>query len=379
MLSDCENLAVLVVPTEQCNMNCVYCYHRPHHHLEKKVMNTDTLEQIMKITLPYFSKVSFIWHGGEPLLMGVDFYKKALDLQGKYGENTIVRNSIQTNLSLLTEEFVDFFIENKFYVSSSHDGVSNDYTRGNSELILSKRTLFKQKNREVGNVMVLSRKTIYNLIDSYDFFKAHKISYKMNLYIDTIKTEESKSLMIDARLYLEKMSELFDCWISDVHCNIRVGNFVELIKYFLFEEKHVCCYTSCLGKWIGVRADGTIANCVRYFPNDYLYGNVFDYVDIREAFLSSGFRNMLFDSVQRRSKCKKCEIYDYCQGGCSNEAMFENGMENNGGNSCLCRKGIYGYVKEKVDNLKNIPYTKLKGQYNPYFVKLVERYQTTMK
>jgi len=374
-----KKIAILVVPTEQCNMDCVYCYHNPHHEKNRVSMSIETLEQLMKITLPNFDKVSFIWHGGEPLLMGVDFYKEALKLQKKHGKGTIIRNSIQTNLTLLSNEFVDLLVQNKFWVSSSFDGVCNDSTRGNSDIILAKRALLKNKGQEVGNILVLSQKTVYDLIDSYRFFKERKIGYKMNLYIDTVKNDDSCKLSVPSDVYIAKMTELFDYWISDIECNVRVSNFVELLRYFLFGEKFVCCYTSCLGKWLGIRADGSIANCVRFFPNKYLYGSIFDYSDIREAFSSDGFRNMLSDSIKRREKCKGCVIYDYCQGGCSNEALFENGMDNNGGNSCKCRIGLYKYVKEMVDALKEIKWELLDGKYNPYVVKYIKKYQTGEK
>lgn len=342
-------------------------------------MRENILEQFMKITMPNFDKVSIIWHGGEPLLMGVDFFRKAIELEKKYGFSTIIRNSVQTNLTLLTDSFVKFFKENRFTVSSSFDGVSNEFTRGNSKLILEKRQMLKDGYREAGNILVLSQKTIHNLVESYEFFKKMKIGYKMNLYIDTVRNGDSAKLLLPSYSYINEMSHLFDYWLEDVSCDIRVGNFVDLVKYFLFGEKFVCCYTSCLGRWLCVRADGTIMNCARFFPSKYAYGNVFDYSDIREAFSSDGFRNMLSDSIKRREKCKGCVIYDYCQGGCSNEALFETGMDNNGGNSCKCRIGLYEYVKGRVDALKEIKWELLEGKYNPYVVKYIKKYQSGEK
>lgn len=197
----------------------------------------------------------------------------------------------------------------------------------------------------------------------------------MNLYIDTEKNCDSRKLFLPSDLYIREMSRLFDYWLNDITCDIRVGNFVDMIRYILFGEKFVCCYTSCLGRWLCVRADGSITNCARYFPSKYRYGNVFDYTNIKDAFLSDGYRNMLYDSVNRRSKCQNCAIYDYCQGGCSNEAMFENGMDNNGGNSCKCRIGLYRYVAERVEALKEMHWELLKGKYNPYVIRFIKKYQ----
>ena len=377
-----NNISILVVPTEECNMHCVYCYHVPH--VSNIVqMNFDTLEQLMRITVPNYKRIKFIWHGGEPLLRGIEFYRSVVDLQKKYADNTVVKNLIQTNLTLLDDEYIQFFKENQFGISSSFDGTLNEHTRGNSAVILGNRKKLIEfgnfKPEKIGNVMVLSQKNICDLINSYEFFKENKINYKMNLYIDTTHDVISKELAISSDVYIKEMTLFFDYWLKDVLCSVRVGNFVDLVTYLLCKEKHICCYQSCLGKWLGVRADGTVANCSRYYFEKYRFGNIKNYTKIEEAFQSEGFKNMLLDSIQRREKCKNCEIYEYCQGGCSNIAMFENGMQNNGGNSCLCRIGLYKYVENKIGELKDIPYEKLKNNYNPFFVKIVEKYKKLKK
>ena len=101
------------MPTDACNMACIYCYHEPHFFDIEKI-SYKTLDHIMRISIPYYKKINFIWHGGEPLLMGIDFYKKAVELENKYNINdSLITNSIQTNLTFLNEDFADFFINNK--------------------------------------------------------------------------------------------------------------------------------------------------------------------------------------------------------------------------------------------------------------------------
>lgn len=166
-----NSLSILVVPTDICNMNCKYCYHEAHF-AEHTMMADEVLEKLMAVTIPNYQKIHFIWHGGEPLIMGLGFYRKVLQLQKKYSNNgQKIQNSIQTNLTLLDDNWVDFFIENKFGIGSSFDGVCNDCTRGKSEQILAGRKKITDRGWHCGNIMVVSKLNIFSLKSSYEFFK----------------------------------------------------------------------------------------------------------------------------------------------------------------------------------------------------------------
>lgn len=367
-----DSINILVIPTDICNMNCKYCYHEAHF-TEQTMMTHEVLEKLMAITIPNYQRVHFIWHGGEPLVMGLDFYKGALELQKKYSNNTQkVRNSIQTNLTLVDDNWVNFFIENKFGVGSSFDGVCNDYTRGQSEQILAGRGKIIGQGGQCGNIMVVSKLNIHSLIDSYEFFKKNNINYKMNMYIRTDNTDASYSMSLTGSEYACAMIELFDYWKNDTNSTIRVDPFEEIISYILFRRKMTCCHTSCLGKWIAVRYNGLITNCNRYYPDKYHFGNIIAMRDIREAFESDGFKNMLSDAISRRKKCKACAIYDYCRGGCNNAAMFENGMDNNGGPSCNALKALYVYIKDFIYTNKD---SQIDITLNPRLNTMIARYQ----
>ena len=94
--------------------------------------------------------------------------------------------------------------------------------------------------------------------------------------------------------------------------------------------------------------------------------------NIREAFNSDGFKNMLTDSVLRREKCKICPVYDYCRGGCNNVAMFENGMDNNGGPSCNALKALYSHINNFIYSYKS---GQIDKHLNPRLNIMVAKYQ----
>ena len=370
-----DRINILMMPTDACNMNCVYCYHEAHFSNTYK-MTYDRLEHIMRITIPHFHKVNFIWHGGEPLLMGKEFYQQVLYLENLYNTNgCIITNSFQSNLTLLTEELADFFVSNGFTFGTSYDGFENEKTRHSSKQILKGREILRRLNSKCGCIMVISSANINTLIASYQFFNENNIDYKMNTYIKTDDTDVSRMLQLDEREYVDKVLELYDYWLRDINCKIAVNPLMNIIKYILFKKTFSCSQKSCLGKWLGIRSNGTITNCNRFFFPQYEYGNVDNYSDIREAFDSEGFKKILLESVERRRKCMTCEIYDYCNGGCNNVAMFEIGISNNGGFSCITRRKIVDYIKQSIDDLKMKDIVELEKKINPKVLKLIAEYQ----
>lgn len=363
-----HHLNVLMLPTNACNMNCVYCFHKPYN-IKCEKMSLETVEKFIQISAPYYKYINFIWHGGEPLLMGVEFYKKVVELQRKYNCNA--NNSIQTNLTLLSDEYADFFVENNFKVSGSYDGIKNEELRGNSEAILAGRQRMIDRGKKCGLIMVTSSVNIDSLIPSYEFFKKLDTGYSLNLYLEQKEFQNDK-LALNETVAVKKLSELFDYWATDTSGNITINYFQNILAYILLDKLSLCTFTSCMGRWIGINHAGDIGPCNRFFPKEYMYGNVYDYTDIQDAFQSTGFINLISKAIERREKCKSCSIYDFCNGGCNNTALNENGIENNNGITCRILKAVFEYISNYLDNLdyNNIDEDRL----NPLLVKIIKKH-----
>lgn len=361
-----RHLNILAMPTDACNMNCVYCFHKPYHASVDK-MNIATVKRLLDITAPYYEGINFIWHGGEPLIMGLDFYKEVIKLEREYACK--IKNSIQSNLTLLTEKMADFFIANEFNLSTSFDGVCNSFTRGCDEKIMHGRKLIVDRGKKCGIIMVVSSENINSLIESYRFFNDKNINFSLNLYLHQ-KEVYDDPLSLDPKDSVKKINELFDFWFYDKTGRISIRYFSNILEYILLRKKSICTYTSCLGRWVAVRYDGEIVPCNRAFPDRYSFGNVNQYSDIGEAFDSVGFRNLLQDAIIRRNKCKECSIFDFCNGGCNNVALNENGVTNNMGLSCEILIGVYNHIHNMVDgiNVNNI----IELGLNPMLLKYVK-------
>lgn len=357
-----SRLNVLVMPTDTCNMSCIYCFHKKHRE-SVEYMSIKTVKKILEITVPYYKEVNFIWHGGEPLLMGLDFYREVVKLQSHV--SCTINNSVQTNLTLMTKEYSDFFCENGFKVSGSYDGVCNSELRGRDSEIMNGRQLIVEHGKTCGLIMVVSAHNIEQLIDSYLLFKNMGVNFSLNLYVDQ-KDNPDSMLALNIDLATNKLIELFDYWVHDVEGKIYISYFKHILDFILKKRRSLCTFTSCLGRWIGIRYNGEIVPCNRFFPAQYSYGNVFNYSDIGQAFETNGFKAIISRAIMRREKCKTCDIYQFCNGGCNNNAHNENGMDTNGGLSCQVLRGVYGYIDFFINRV--FSRAAHNAQYNPVFL-----------
>jgi len=178
-------LYVMLKPVgSACNLACQYCYYLEKELLypnnKRSWMSEETLETFIQQyflaqTQPY---VSFTWHGGEPLLRPISFYKKALKLQQKYGKGFYIENSLQTNGTLLTDEWCRFFKENNFLIGLSIDGpatVHDAYRqtlsgKGSFQKVLNGIRLLNKHGVEWNAMAVVNAQNVKDAATFYNFF-----------------------------------------------------------------------------------------------------------------------------------------------------------------------------------------------------------------
>ena len=117
-----------------CNLGCHYCYYLDKAELYGGMQPKMSLDMLEKIVKEYIAandtpEVTFNWHGGEPLVMGLDFYRKAVEYQNKYADGKIIHNTLQTNGTMITPESAEFFRRNDFLIGISIDGPQDVHDR----------------------------------------------------------------------------------------------------------------------------------------------------------------------------------------------------------------------------------------------------------
>lgn len=375
-----KHISVLIMPTDFCNMNCIYCFNERRTSVRKKIMTMETVEKIFKIIIPYYEEIYFIWHGGEPLSMGKNFYENVLALQKEINvKGAVIRNSIQSNLTLVNEELARFLIQNDFHIGSSFDGTQNELTRHNSRRILDGHEQIKKYGGSNGFICVVQSKNINHLIEDYEWFKRNNMNYTLNLYMAKYPYEGNE-LFVPADQAINRVCEFYDYWMFDQKCNIRISYFDEFLNYILFKRKSICCYKSCLGKHVGIHYDGSIYCCNRDFPEEYCFGNIYDYSDIHECFESQGFQNMLVDAIARRTRCKdKCELYEFCTGGCNSSALMGGNLRENNEYVCRILTAVYKHILEQVTLWMTRTETEINKMLNPNISEKLVKYKNNLE
>lgn len=179
-------LYVMLKPAgAHCNLACKYCYYLEKNKLyptaQRHLMSDEMLEQFTReyIEAQTMNQVLFTWHGGEPLLRSIDFYRKALSLQQKYAGGRRIDNVIQTNGTLLTDEWCEFFAQNHWLVGISIDGPQPDHDhyrltaagKPSWKKVMQGIKLLKKHGVEWNAMAVVNAYNANHPLEFYRFFK----------------------------------------------------------------------------------------------------------------------------------------------------------------------------------------------------------------
>lgn len=355
-----NKISLIVKPTDACNLRCKHCYAAETGYTSGR-MTIATVRKIYDVFTKEHNEIQIIWHGGEPLLMGIDFFKEAIKMQEEYSKVKF-NNSLQSNATLLTEEWIDFFIAHNVKLGISFDGQFNDILRDKTMQVFKAINLMKKKEYKFGCICVISSKTVDKLIDIYEFFKCIGVSYKFNPIFASGEAKKHTILSLSTRKYVDNFLTFFEYWLNDKNCNISVNNNLDYVSQYLGKRQSLCTYTSCLTKWFGIHYNGDIYPCGRAFPEEYNIGNIENFESINEIFLASNYQALLRGAIERRETCKKnCSLYSKCLGGCNNNAIIAGDIRKSNYQECLIfkklhqpiidmlRKKIVGDIKDIVD------------------------------
>ena len=352
-------VTVIVKPTLDCDLHCRHCYH-PITDRPDRLLDIDTYERMVKLVKDGFEYSRYIWHGGEPLLAPMSFYKKAFAVQKKYYGKTGCDNTIQTSGSLLSQRFIEFCRSNKVNLGVSYEGGFENGLRPDMDVEHVDAMVDYMARK--GHMFLVSA-TIHggnvDLMDSiYEKFKGMGASLTFNPIVNLGCARDNPDLILDPDIYVKNAIAVFDKWVHDKDAKVPVLPFYPYIMTVIDGYPNIsdCPHASCLGRWLCLYPNGDVYPCGKACPEDFRLGNINDVDSIDELFDSDGFTNILKGSIERRKKCKSCEIYDYCNGGCSIDALADGDIGSAGGVSCRIYKGLMPHIRDTItDILENKP------------------------
>ena len=345
---------VIVKPTLDCDLHCRHCYH-PDCVRSDRILDLATYEKMVKLVRDHYVNSRYIWHGGEPLLAPMSFYKKALAIQRKYYGDTGCDNTIQTNGCKLSKRFIEFCRSNYINIGVSYEGEFDAGLRPGMDVKhVDSMVEYMAKNEHMFLVSASIHGGNVDKMDAmYEKFKGLGASLSFSPVINLGCAKDNPDLALDPDIYIKNSIDIFEKWLHDKDVEIPLLPFYAYIMTVMDGAPNIsdCPHASCLGKWLCLYPNGDVYPCGKACPEEYCLGNVNEVDSIDDLFSSQGFRNILVGSIDRRKKCKGCEIYDYCNGGCSIDALAEGDIRSPDFLTCKIYKGVMSHIRDVVNDI----------------------------
>jgi len=357
-----------------CNLNCSYCYYlekeKMYANRKSLQMSDETLERYIEsyIQAQPVPEVLFTWHGGEPLLRGLAFYRKVFALQRKYGRGRKIENSLQTNGTILTDEWCKFFKDNDFLIGISIDGPEHchDFYRktksgsGTFLKVMQGIELLKKHNVEFNTLSVINNYNVDYPIEIYNFFKGIGSRYMqftpiveqmLSLRTDDLNLNTPLSTgepilapwTVNAEKFGQFYISMFDEWIKKDVGTFFVQQFDATLACIAGEMPGTCIFGETCGHATVIEFNGDVYACDHFVYPEYKIGNIKTHTLYEMVFSQP---QLQFGADKRDllpTQCRQCDYLKMCHGECPKNRIIntENGES---GLNYLC-KGYMAFFK----------------------------------
>lgn len=367
-------LYVMLKPAgAHCNLACKYCYYLEKNKLyptaQRHLMSDEMLEQFTReyIEAQTMNQVLFTWHGGEPLLRSIDFYRKALSLQQKYAGGRRIDNVIQTNGTLLTDEWCEFFAQNHWLVGISIDGPQPDHDhyrltaagKPSWKKVMQGIKLLKKHGVEWNAMAVVNAYNANHPLEFYRFFKENGCQFlQFTPIVERLTRHEDgrtlASLADKDEISLSEASvapeqwgyflcAIFDEWVRKDVGKIFVEIFDCTLANWMGISPGICAYSKECGHAGVMEHNGDVYSCDHFVFPEYKLGNIRDYslIDMLYGEQQQEFSRLKHSSLPRQ--CKECDMEFACHGECPKNRFMKDKYGDSGLNY-LC-PGYYHYYQ----------------------------------
>lgn len=367
-------LYVMLKPAgAHCNLACKYCYYLEKTKLyptaQRHLMSDEMLEQFTReyIEAQTMNQVLFTWHGGEPLLRSIDFYRKALSLQQKYAGGRRIANVIQTNGTLLTDEWCEFFAQNHWLVGISIDGPQPDHDhyrltaagKPSWKKVMQGIKLLKKHGVEWNAMAVVNAYNANHPLEFYRFFKENGCQFlQFTPIVERLTRHEDgrtlASLADKDEISLSEASvtpeqwgyflcAIFDEWVRKDVGKIFVEIFDCTLANWMGISPGICAYSKECGHAGVMEHNGDVYSCDHFVFPEYKLGNIRDHslIDMLYGEQQQEFSRLKHSSLPRQ--CKECDMEFACHGECPKNRFMKDKYGDSGLNY-LC-PGYYHYYQ----------------------------------
>ncbi|MEG2181314.1 MAG: anaerobic sulfatase-maturation protein [Bacteroidales bacterium] len=354
-----------------CNLACKYCYYLEKGNLykdnPKHVMSDELLEKFVEeyINSQTTPQVLFTWHGGETFMRPLSFYKKAMELQRKYARGRQIDNCIQTNGTLITEEWCHFLRDNNWLVGVSIDGPQefHDEYRKNKQgmpsfhKVMQGIRMLNKYNVEWNAMAVINDFNADYPLDFYNFFKEIGCKYiqftpiveRITNHQDgrTLSSVNEGGELADFSVTPEQwgnfLCTIFDEWVRNDVGDIFIQIFDSTLANWIGEQPGVCSMAKECGHAGVMEFNGDVYSCDHYVFPEYKLGNIHTHTLVEMMYSE---RQQEFGRAKKSTlteQCRRCKYLFACNGECPKN-RFAKSVDGEEGQNYLC-EGYYRFFK----------------------------------
>ena len=343
---------------DRCNLACQYCYYSGKGSgavMDDALLEEFTRQYIEAQTVP---QVLFTWHGGEPLLKPIAFYEKALKLQQKYARGRHIDNCLQTNGTLLNDEWCRFLADSNFLVGISIDGPQalhdayRQTRRGGASWhdVMRGIGLLQRHGVEWNAMATVNAANVEHPVEFYEFFRQIGCEF---LQFTPIVEPDKPDCSITADQWGRFLCGVYDEWVRRDVGRMFVQLFDATLANWCGEPPGVCSMSPTCGQAAVMEADGTVYSCDHFVRPDHRLGN------IRQQPLAS----LLYSDRQRQfgqqkqsslpRQCRECRWLFACHGECPKNRLLTDCYGNPGLNYlCSGYRQFFAHVAADMDFMK---------------------------
>lgn len=375
-----------------CNLRCKYCFYLEKHSLfaEKNThrMTDAVLEKHIKeyIACQPQQDVEFAWQGGEPTLMGLDFFKRAVELQNKYKGVHRIANSLQTNGTLLDDDWCEFLAKENFLIGLSIDGPEEIHNRyrihtdghGSFSKVINAATLMRKHGVEYNSLTCVTRESAYEGRKIYRYLrdngfkfmqfipiverKPNNHSKELGLELATpprlTNSEDASPVMpftVEPAQYGQFLIDIFNEWIRRDIGKIFVNHFDSALGAWYGTQASLCVYSKICGSAMATEHDGTVYACDHFVYPEFKRGNIM--TDNMAEILCSNQQQAfgMSKALNISPYCQQCPVLHACNGGCPKH-RFAVTPDGDPGLNYLCPgyKKFFTYVAPYMEKMADL-------------------------
>lgn len=334
-----------------CNLNCTYCFYLEKAKLFPKSEDFRMSDEVLSAFIRQYDG-EYVWQGGEPTLLGLDYFQKVIQFQAKYHPGKKCKNSLQTNGTRLDDRWGKFLKENDWLVGLSLDGPPEIHDRyrcdragkGTFDNVLSGLRLLKKHGVEFNVLASVAKETAEKPLEVYRCLKAEGVEFiQFTAVVERDLAGKVAPWSVDPESYGDFLIAIFDEWVREDVGRVFVLNFEWALNAWVGNPSPICLFAENCGRSLVIEHNGDVYSCDHFVYPEYRLGNVLqdklkDLVELprQKAFGAS--------KQELPAPCRRCDFLFACRGECPKRKQY----------LCAGYKKYFSHIAETMNGLRTL-------------------------